>query len=561
MDKTVKFLLALVISLSIFLNFYKLFEGKMFAYDEGEYFNVVKSARSVIDYGAEKIRRSGKKADKSSFIEYFRKKGGSYYIAAKPTYLAISFLFSLFAGLKDYTLPLTNAVLGVLTVILILLITAKLKDIFTGIIAAAVLSVSWFHLSYSRSAFPHTTAIFFSYLTFYLYLLCREKEKAGFPLNKFVFLYAFSLGLSFSSHYFVFWLVSLFSFIEIVFFFKNFRKSPSLSSKRILIWGIGIFIPLAFWQIATWTAKIFIYSIPSFLSFSRNNPVEDNFITYFSQLFKQFFSVNRQTGYQGNIFSFSSLIIRKEGYLFLFSFLSGAILILRDYFKNRGEKEKILAVLYFFIPFLIFSSYSHYPTARTFSIAIPAAAIIIAYFLRSLSLRYKYAAVFLFMMVIAGQISNSIPILFYKSGFKEAVNYMKTHKGAEHLSSNPLISRAYVDRDEALDMSFSFRDKEIDPTGKLHIDPAKLKKFHEEKHWHYLLLDQFRYSNPNEIYLASSKLKPVFTAEHTTTAFFYDSRKEYQDQILKHKPIIEIYDLEEIVKKVEEDAKKNDKKK
>jgi hypothetical protein len=412
------------------------------------------------------------------------------------------------------------------------------------------LAVSWFSVSYSRSGFPHTTATFFAYLAFYLYLLSPEKGSKVY-LNKFVFLYGLSLGLAFTSHYSLFWLLAMFGIIEIIYFFKNLRKESFLALKRILLWSLAVIIPLAFWQGITLLIKFWIYSNASYIALVKGASGEGHFITYLAQLFKQVSAGNRQTGYKGNILFYLEIIFKKEGILFLFSLVAGLLCLLRDSIRKPYKINILIITLYFLIPFFLWGLYSHYPTTRTFSVALPAACAIIGFSFGWLYTRFKYLAVILLAPLIVGQLVNTIPLLSYKSGFKEAISYMRSHKGVEHLSSNPHISRVYVDKDEVCDMSFSFREKEKDPTGKLHISLARLEEFYKKKKFPYLLLDQFRYTNPNEIYKASIEVKPVFTAAHTTVAFFYDLRKRYQRQILRHSPIIEIYDLEEIIKTIE----------
>jgi 4-amino-4-deoxy-L-arabinose transferase-like glycosyltransferase len=116
MNKRFKISLALIILLSAFLRFYNLSGSAMFAYDEGLYFNVVKTARASFDYLSDRLQGEMKDIP---FSQYIQKKGGTHYAVAKPTYLLILFLASLLIGLKDYTLPLTSSIFGVSTVILI----------------------------------------------------------------------------------------------------------------------------------------------------------------------------------------------------------------------------------------------------------------------------------------------------------------------------------------------------------------------------------------------------------------------------------------------------------
>ena len=348
----------------------------------------------------------------------------------------------------------------------------------------------------------------------------------------------------------------MFGVVEFIFFLKHFKQDFSLSLKRMAVWTIFALAPLIFWQISTFLIKRWIYTNPSYTRLIEGSSGEGAFFTYIGHLIKQVSSTNRQTGYHGNLLFYVEIILKKEGILLLSFLILGLFFVLKDALKKPYKNNNFVFSLYFFIPLSIWSLYSHYPTNKTFCVAIPAIAVISSFSFRSLFDKNPFFLVLFLMFIIAFQLSNTIPLLSYTSGFPAAINYMKSHKGVKHLSSNPHISRAYVNKDDVIDMSFSFREKEFDPTGKLHISLEKLKEFYKKRKFQYLLLDQFRYTNPNEIFKASVELIPLFSTPHTTTAFFYDSRKEYQGQILNNDKKIEVFDLGEIIKGIEKNVQK-----
>lgn len=557
MSKFVLFLLVLIISLSMFLRFSGLDKSGIFAFDEGIYFNLVKTMRLPLDYSLEKAKGF---AIDMNFSEYIYKKGAYHFMAGKPTYILLAFFVSVFTGLKDYTLPFTSAFFGVLTVILTFFIAKSLKGAAAGLISAFILAVSWFHVTYSRSAFPHVTGTFFAYLAIYLYYVVSQKGKENSPAGL-IFLYGFTLGLAITCHYSFYWIVVIFGVNEFFYFMKGISGASKASLRRFFIWVIATMLPIVFWQLATFIIKLFLYSKPAYISLVKGTSGEGSFSTYFGQLGTALFSANRQTGYEGNIWFYLKIIAMKEGILFLLVFLAGIAGGLMNLLKKRhnGVALEVIIMLYFIFPFVIFGTYSHFPATRTFCIALPAMAIIASSFvLWFLRRRFMFFALITLVSLATGQLVNTIPVLFHRSGFEEAMRYMKLHKGVKHLSSNVYVSRAYVDRGEATDMSFSFRQKERDTTGKLYINLASLTEFVGKNDFRYLLLDQYRFSYPNEIFAAASQIKPVFVVKHTTVSFLYDSKREYQEQILRYPHIIEIYDIDEILKKIDENRKEKD---
>ena len=557
MNKFVLFFLILIFIFSTFLRFYDLDKSGIFAFDEGIYFSLVKTMRLPLDYFLEKAK--GDIFD-MGFSEYIQKKGAYHFMAGKPTYILSAFLVSLLTGLKDYTLPFTSALFGTLTVILVFFIAKGLKGVAAGLISAFILAVSWFHVTYSRSAFPHITGTFFAYLAIYIYYLLTRKDGES-SSTKLIFLYGFALGLAIPCHYTLYWIVAIFGVNEAFYLLKGFSRKSKISSRRFFIWAIAVILPVVFWQLATFIIWSFLYSKPAYISMVKGASGTGSFSTYFNQLSTALFSANRQTGYEGNIWFYVKIIAMKEGILFLLVFLAGLAGGFMSLLKRwrGGASLQFIIMLYFLFPFVLFGTYSHFPTTRTFCIALPAMAIIastpIVWFLKK---RFMFFALILLLFLTAGQLVNTLPVLYYRSGFKEAMRYMESHKGIKHLSSNVYVSRAYVDRDKAVDMSFSFRQKEYDPTGKLHVSLDSLKEFVGRNDFRYLLLDQYRFSYPNEIFAAASQVKPVFAVKHATVSFLYDSKKEYQEQILGYPRLIEVYDIEDILKKMDENEKEKD---
>ncbi|MFH1888996.1 MAG: glycosyltransferase family 39 protein [Candidatus Omnitrophota bacterium] len=549
MQRSERYALTAIVILSLFLTLYRLNKSAMVAVDEGLYFNFVKTMRVPVDFT---ISRFNNKLANLSFVQYLQQKGGIIYMAGKPTYLGVAFLASLLIGLKDYTLPIVSALAGVLILILVFFISRRLKDTGLGVISVLLLAVSWFHLTYSRSAFPHVTGTFFAYLAFLLYLMAQDSGNTNRKKNMIIFLYGVSIGLAVTTHYYFYWLIFLFGMLELINFVRGAINKESPFG-RFLIWSFGLLLPILFWQAVTFIIKSWIDLHPDYLRLSKGMSGEGGFVSYFEQLYSQVSASNRQTGYQGNLWFYPRIIFLKEGLPFLLAFVTGLDIMLWRTIRKPGANVNILILTsYFLITYVSLGLYSHFPTTRTFYIAIPAMCIIAAYPLSIIfSKRNLLPGIFLTTAVLAVQLSSSLPILRSSSGFKDAIDFMHNNKGVKHLSSNYLISRVYVDRDQAFDMSFSYRDKDIDPSGKTHIDIKKLKDFAVANDVHYLLLDQYRFNYPNEILRASTKLKPLFSEKHSTFNFLYDNKESQQKSILESDQTIDIYDLNEVVRTIE----------
>lgn len=81
----------------------------------------------------------------------------------------------LFFGDSEFLLRLLPAILGALTIPLFYLVGRELIDEPTGIIAAALLLISPFHIFYSQDARAYAPMLFFFALACWLYLLARRR--------------------------------------------------------------------------------------------------------------------------------------------------------------------------------------------------------------------------------------------------------------------------------------------------------------------------------------------------------------------------------------------------
>lgn len=529
--KLYKLILLLIIFLALFLRFYGITERGIFAYDEGYYHELVKTWNAVFKYSFLKIFNNYN----LPFKEYILTEGGQIRTAAKPGYALLGLFFSLAFGLYDYTLPALSALCGVFTVFLVYLIGKKLFDLRIGLIAALVLAVSWLHIEYSRSAYPHVASTSFLYLAIFGYFSSREKK------GNFLFcLSGLLLGIAFTIHYNLFWAAGLLSLLVL---FKEGRK-------RFILFTLMAISPLLFWEILTRIVKLIIFSYPQW------QDIGFTYKSYFEELLGQVKGGSVPLFDRYDPLFFVKLLLNKEGLIgsfFLLVSLFGFFL-----FRKKSVPGVIIPVLFFLTPFILWSLCPHGAGTKSFVAAMPAFSLLVAIglvifsqWLSNLIPKFssKLAVTVLSLLLIISGIVHAREPLNYRSGFKEAIEFMRLNGSVKHLSSNPLVSRVYVGRKNAIDTYFSFRTPQ-DPRGKKVIDLSKVKSVFFDKNYKYLLLDQERYFHPNQLVSLAEEIRPVFVTSHSTRVGIVDASDWMRERLLSEPEVLEVYELKDIVDKI-----------
>lgn len=131
---------------------------------------------------------------KLSFIEIWELTAGGEY---NPPLFHWVEHFMLFFGNNEVILRFIPALLGILTIPLFYLIGKEFLDRNTGILAAALLTFSPFHLFYSQEARAYSMVLFFISISLYCYLLAfRSNDK------KFWALFGIFSALAFWTHFY-----------------------------------------------------------------------------------------------------------------------------------------------------------------------------------------------------------------------------------------------------------------------------------------------------------------------------------------------------------------------
>ena len=117
---------------------------------------------------------------------------------------------------------------------------------------------------------------------------------------------------------------------------------------------------------------------------------------------------------------------------------------------------------------------------------------------------------------------------------------MREHSGIKHLSSQFTISRSFVGRKNALDISLSFEG--INPELKLH-------ELYHKLGYRYLLLDQMRYAFADSpVVKAADNSKPVLVLPHSTRANLFENNiPGFADKVMNAPQVLMVYDLADIM--------------
>jgi 4-amino-4-deoxy-L-arabinose transferase-like glycosyltransferase len=149
----------------------------------------------------------------------------------------------LYFGNNELTLRFIPALLGSLTIPLFYILGKEFFDRNAGIIAAAVLAFSQFHILYSQDARAYTTVLFFFSIALIFYMKALRTN----DIRAWVLSGIFS-GLAFWTHFYVFIIITGLYLFAIILMLKNNQKkfsqlkNPGLSIVAFLIVTLPLLI-------------------------------------------------------------------------------------------------------------------------------------------------------------------------------------------------------------------------------------------------------------------------------------------------------------------------------
>lgn len=548
------FILISILLLNSFLCFYNLDKRSLLDWDEAYYLSIVKTWRSATDWIVYKFFNTN--AISSGFSDYVMENGGAINTFAKDGFLAIVFLFSYFLGLHDVTILWVSGVFGILTVWLIYLIGKEIFGKAAGLLSCGILSLSVYHLHYSRSGFPQSTSVFFLYLALFLYIISYRRKYDIKTGGRLLFFSGISLGYAFTCHYNLLFMLPIFIFFEITnkFAYGNKVIFGDLA-KRILLLFLGIMIPISLWGGLSELTRYILYLNPSYKEAIQGTLGIGKFATYFDRILDflplQFLKSTSKSDVISQVSQFDLLFYIKillewEGSLIVSLLAIGLLYLIYRQIRFRNFYEFII-LTFFLLPFL-FWSLNSWQLSRSFIMAIPAMTLIIGGSLAQVlegkikKDGSKAFAIVIFLLFFALQAQDRlVREVSYISGYPVAIKFMQEHLGVRHLSSQFTISRSFVGRKNALDISVSFENVNLQD---------KLKYLHNNRGYKYLLLDQMRHVfSDSPIVKSAAMAKPVFTVPHSTDANVFENGfvAGFANAVSISPRVLEVYELSDII--------------
>lgn len=206
-------------------------------------------------------------------------------------YYLVYFLFKIF-GYHTLVLRLFSAVLGIISLYAIYKLGKVMYNQKTGLIAALLLAVNYFHLYHSQDGRPYGLLVLMSVFALIYFIRLIKK-----PNLKYGLLYSLFLGLTISTHFFGFFLVFALGVLGLVFIlFPSFKIDKNLLKYLFLsnILAIIIFIPSIKALKKALEIKEFWIPMPEKNAFEQifNDYFNDSeFVLFFIGLFGLFFLI------------------------------------------------------------------------------------------------------------------------------------------------------------------------------------------------------------------------------------------------------------------------------
>jgi 4-amino-4-deoxy-L-arabinose transferase-like glycosyltransferase len=513
--------LALILALAVGLRFYKLADRGLLQSDEGASWLGARTQRAALDWVVGRVLGT----ERLSLREALLQRGGTNPTYAKVGHDALTVLASIPLGMHDYTILVVSAVLGSLTVLLVYFIGKRVYDGATGLVAAGVLAALNYHVVFSRSGFSAAAAVFFVVLGFLLYLRSAERGRRAYL---WLCLAGLSIGYAFTCHYDQFYPPLVFGAFELIPFFRAGDRAAKL--KRLLLFGLSMLAPLLAFEAVYGSAKYVVYALGMEDVLARTN--FGRFMSYFEQIWNQVGNVAEDSAANRDLLFYPKLLVIFDGYVVPVLCLCGLGVAVRHVRKSPlGERIalSLLAVGLFF-----WTLVSTLQFGRSFLLITPLMALFAARGIVWLTRRRHVLAVGLTVLVVGYGVYHTLPTLQVRSGYREAIAYMRAHHGDKHISSMPTVSRVYAGVWSAVRFSVTVSSEEA-------------RELYAEG-FRYLLWDPSGYNwLGDELVTRASAHTPVFEVEHSTDAFLYETGRDWRDYVTNQPQVLRVYDLESLL--------------
>jgi 4-amino-4-deoxy-L-arabinose transferase-like glycosyltransferase len=356
----------------------------------------------------------------------------------KPGYILVVWLGGMLTGFQDSLSAKVSAFSGVLCLILVFMISRRMRDNVGALFATAALASSTFFLIYCRAAFPDQVVAVFFLSGLLLYTHRARTSTLALFLVGLCFGYAFSCNQWRMSY-----LLAIIVALEIVIAWAH-SSGWNVLLKRLLLFLLGYAIPIGAFQLP----YVVVEHIAGPLPFPDYwDQLMERFRTteglvwfdHPAELAEQYWKVERGV--------FPSLVV-----------LSWCFLLRRLWIKRR--REDLILLSFSLIPFLYFScvKWNYMALPRTLAITIPVAALCVGELisgchsafqslLNPVGRRRAALTVVVVLLLIVQSLPQHLQAGITRSGYRAASSYLaQTGEKAFMILSMEPIWRFYLGR-------------------------------------------------------------------------------------------------------------------
>lgn len=265
-------------------------------------------------------------------------------------------------GVSEWSARLVSAIIGVISIPILFFPTARMFGSWVALIAVLLLAVSPWHIFWSQNARFYTSLLLFYTLALYAFHLGLERNKPGY----FVLFYGF-VYLAFSERLFAFFIFPVIAVYLVALWIFKFEKPAGLTFKNLALVGFPILagVVIELYSRITNGESRFLVDFDWFLLYRNDDPIRLLGNTSFNigiplmvlALFSGLFLIMRKHR-AGLLFTVNAVIplailiavnphiFTKDRYVFpvLFSWMVLAAVAIYELLSHVGGQHKWLAI-------------------------------------------------------------------------------------------------------------------------------------------------------------------------------------------------------------------------
>jgi len=456
----------------------------------------------------------------------------------RPGYTLLTIPVSFITGPNALAGKYLSCIFALLTIIILYLFARKAYGVIPALTGCLLLSLSGYHVAWSRLSDSHLFAAFFSFAAFYYHYLSIRENKLGY-----FFLGGIFQGYSIVSNIASITFLPLFLLLEAYLFVQLLK--PLTALKRGLAFMAGLVIPL-----------LLIESMSQLVR--QLNPGGMTYLERIHAAFIQNVVVVSSWYSYSQPLNFLIYLLDSEGPVVFTVILSASVAFLLNrklLFPRVSElftgklplKDYYLEIfLVFYLVFWLYASITnanHYPP-RAYLYAIPFLALWGGKLMDGIRLKYGGGVLLLLLWIfVVSQTIRTLPLVTLKTGFAEAADFVRDkpdNTGILSISNRPIYT--YY-----LGSIITRKPRSVED----------LKKYYQEQGIRYFVADwqALWFENArNDFYYFEKKYRPVKIIENPRLGYlpyvgdaFYYPRDYLKIKLIPSRmQTLRIYDLKEV---------------